>query len=133
MIERSDSWKKFLLIFFIGVGIFAVVISAGVGTATIPPLQVAQIIAQNIPGLKEIISDIDISPTYQTIILQIRLPRILLSLLVGAGLAVSGVIFQALFQNSLADPYIIGVSSGASLGAVLAIAFQLHLVFPSIY
>lgn len=54
------------------------------------------------------------------VILQIRLPRVVLALLVGGLLAVAGAIMQAFFRNPLADPYLVGVSSGASLGAVLA-------------
>jgi iron complex transport system permease protein len=56
------------------------------------------------------------------ILLQLRLPRLLLSLLVGANLAVAGAIMQALFTNRLADPFVTGVSSGAALGAVSAAA-----------
>ncbi len=52
-----------------------------------------------------------------------RLPRVLLAVLVGGALAVAGVLFQALVRDALADPYVLGVSSGASLGAVLAICF----------
>jgi iron complex transport system permease protein len=54
------------------------------------------------------------------VILQIRLPRTLLALLAGGLLAIAGVIMQAFFRNPLADPYLVGVSSGAALGAVLA-------------
>lgn len=61
------------------------------------------------------------SPT-ATIILQLRLPRVILAFLVGAGLGVSGAVLQALVRNSLADPYLLGLSGGAGLGAVLAIA-----------
>ncbi|MGJ8670799.1 MAG: FecCD family ABC transporter permease [Oceanococcus sp.] len=57
------------------------------------------------------------------VFLQLRLPRSVLTLLVGAALAVSGAVMQGLFRNALADPSIIGVTSGASLGASLAIAF----------
>jgi iron complex transport system permease protein len=56
----------------------------------------------------------------ETIVLQIRLPRTLLAILVGLLLALSGVIMQAFFRNIMADPYLVGVSSGAALGAVLA-------------
>ena len=59
------------------------------------------------------------------IVRDLRLARVLLVTLVGAGLAAAGAAFQALFRNPLADPYIIGASSGASLGATLAIAFGL--------
>jgi iron complex transport system permease protein len=60
------------------------------------------------------------------IILSVRLPRILLAGLVGAALAVAGCSFQALLRNPLADPYILGVSSGSALGAVFAILFGLN-------
>jgi ABC-type Fe3+-siderophore transport system permease subunit len=60
-------------------------------------------------------------PAKSVILLQVRLPRILLAGLVGAILALCGVVFQALLRNPLADPFILGVSSGAALGAYLAI------------
>ncbi|BBL53587.1 heme ABC transporter permease [Bartonella quintana] len=63
------------------------------------------------------------------ILIDIRLPRIILGVLVGAALAVSGVLMQGLFRNPLADPGIIGVSAGASLGAILAIV--VGIAFPS--
>src|SRR5580704_1992727 len=62
-----------------------------------------------------------ISTEYGMLILNIRLPRILLSVFVGAALAVAGTSFQALLRNPLADPYVLGVSSGASVGAILAL------------
>ncbi|ALE04015.1 FecCD family ABC transporter permease [Bartonella ancashensis] len=67
------------------------------------------------------------SKTYDYLVLiDIRLPRIILGLLVGAALAVSGVLMQGLFRNPLADPGIIGVSAGASLGAVLVIVIGIN-------
>ena len=60
------------------------------------------------------------APTEQ-IITQVRLPRVLTSMLVGGGLAVAGATFQAVLRNPLADPYIIGTASGASLGAIAAL------------
>ena len=63
-------------------------------------------------------------PTAASIFWQIRLPRVLLALLGGAGLAVSGLGFQTLFRNPLAEPYTLGVSGGAALGAVLALRFE---------
>ena len=56
------------------------------------------------------------------IVLEIRLPRALLAALVGAGLATAGALLQALLQNPLADPYVLGISGGAALGGVLALA-----------
>ena len=59
-----------------------------------------------------------------TIILTLRLPRTALVLLTGAALGGSGAAYQGLFRNPLADPYLIGVASGAGLGAVLAMSIQ---------
>jgi iron complex transport system permease protein len=68
-----------------------------------------------------------ISSDYGLIIVNIRLPRILLGILVGASLSVAGTSFQALLRNPLADPYVLGVSSGAALGAILALIAEPHL------
>jgi len=65
--------------------------------------------------------------TYATIFLNLRLPRALLAFLVGASLSLSGAILQGYFQNPMADPFVVGVSSGASVGAVLAINLGLNL------
>lgn len=59
----------------------------------------------------------------RTILFQLRLPRIILAALVGMALSSSGVTLQGLFKNSMADPYVIGISSGASLGAAVAINY----------
>ena len=63
------------------------------------------------------------SRSQQTIVWEIRFPRVLLGAIAGAGLSIVGVAMQALVRNSLADPYILGVSSGASVGATLVIVF----------
>jgi iron complex transport system permease protein len=68
--------------------------------------------------------------TNRLILFEIRLPRTILALGVGAALGVSGAAFQGIFRNSLADPYIIGASSGAALGAALAITMGLTLSGP---
>jgi iron complex transport system permease protein len=60
-------------------------------------------------------------PSTRHIVMELRLPRVLLATLVGGGLALSGAVFQALLRNPLAEPYILGVSGGAAVGAVLAI------------
>src|SRR3989442_15298459 len=68
----------------------------------------------------------EISSEY-SLILNIRLPRILLGVLVGASLSVAGTSFQALLRNPLADPYVLGVSSGAAVGAIVALIVAPHL------
>jgi len=71
-----------------------------------------------------------ISSDYGMIVIDIRLPRILLAIVVGASLSVAGTSFQALLRNPLADPYVLGVSMGAALGAILALIAEPHLALP---
>ena len=71
-----------------------------------------------------------LSSGYGMIVIEIRLPRILLAIVVGASLSVAGTSFQALLRNPLADPYVLGVSMGAALGAILALIAEPHLALP---
>jgi iron complex transport system permease protein len=71
------------------------------------------------------ISFFEMTETDTVILLHLRLPRVLSAFLVGGGLALAGAIFQGLFRNPIADSYLLGVSSGASLGAAAAIVFRL--------
>jgi len=91
----------------------AIVIGVAAGAVAIAPTDVVASIGRGLTGRAEGMID--------TLILQVRLPRVVLAALVGASLAGAGAIFQALFRNPLADPYILGVSSGAGLGAVIAL------------
>ena len=68
-------------------------------------------------------------PTEETIVFQVRLPRVLGAALVGAALSTAGVLFQGLLRNPMADPYIIGTASGAAFGATLAMLLPLSVVF----
>jgi iron complex transport system permease protein len=74
-----------------------------------------------------------LSTDYGMIVVDIRLPRILLAIVVGASLSVAGAGFQALLRNPLADPYLLGVSSGASVGAILALLLENQISLPSAY
>jgi iron complex transport system permease protein len=67
----------------------------------------------------------------ETIIFQVRLPRVIGGALVGSALATAGVLFQGLLRNPMADPYIIGTSAGAALGATIAISLPINLAFLS--
>ncbi|MBS4195888.1 FecCD family ABC transporter permease [Lederbergia citri] len=67
------------------------------------------------------------------IVMNIRLPRVILAGLVGASLAIAGAAFQGLLRNPLADPYTLGVSSGASVGAVVVLFFQISLPFAGLF
>ncbi len=74
-----------------------------------------------------------ISSDYGLIIKNIRFPRIVLGIIVGASLSVAGTSFQALLRNPLADPYVLGVSSGAALGAILGLIAQPHLTLSPVF
>src|ERR1043166_2421743 len=69
----------------------------------------------------------NVAPAIETVIWQVRGPRVVAALLIGAALAVAGTAFQGLFRNPLVSPDILGASSGASLGAVLGIFFSLGI------
>jgi iron complex transport system permease protein len=72
----------------------------------------------------------DAEGTAALILFEIRLPRLILAMAVGASLSVSGAAFQGIFRNSLADPYVIGASSGAALGAAIAVSAGLGFIGP---
>jgi iron complex transport system permease protein len=93
-----------------------VILATSVGSVHIPLLTTFRILLAKLPLL-------DMAQSWQsaigTIVLEIRLPRVILAGLVGAALATAGATYQGLFRNPLADPYLIGVAQGASLGAVI--------------
>lgn len=99
----------------IGLGL----VSLALGSAGIPPRQVFALLWSWLRGHPE-------QGAIGLIILQLRLPRIILGGLVGAGLATAGTAFQAILRNPLADPYVIGVSAGAGLGATLGIILGMN-------
>jgi iron complex transport system permease protein len=100
--------------------ILVILLSITMGSVKVKPLHSIFIVFQSFLGLKGTGTE-----TEKTIILSLRFPRALLAGLVGAGLSVSGAIFQALLRNPLADPYILGVSSGAAVGAIVAMLMGL--------
>lgn len=108
----------------------ATLLGISIGTVSIPILDVIKIIFSSIFHL----SILDTTDSmYVNIVMNIRLPRVILSGLVGASLAIAGAAFQGLLRNPLADPYTLGVSSGASVGAVLTLFFNLSLPFIGLY
>ncbi|MGL4652305.1 MAG: FecCD family ABC transporter permease [Cetobacterium sp.] len=88
----------------------------------------------SVPVPLEQLFSMSTAPDYiKTIIYEIRLPRIVMALLIGMMLSSSGVVVQAVFQNPLADPYIIGIAASATFGAVIAYVFQLSDIFYGVF
>lgn len=96
------------------------------GTANIGYIDVFRILLHHIPGLSEHISIDGIPDSAVTIIMKLRLTRVILALLVGAGLAAVGSTMQCLFRNPMAEPGLLGISSGAGLGATIAIIIGIN-------
>lgn len=103
----------------VGALLFAFLLSMSSGQYDIPMAAVVASFA-HAAGLP-FFTDVVVTPEQEAVLWHIRLPRTLVGMMVGAGLGVSGAVLQGIFSNPLADPGIIGVSSGASVGAVLAI------------
>ena len=111
----------------LALAVLALVVVAGVaaGSVFVPPGDTLAILAHRALGL-------DIAETWtraeETIIVDLRLPRVLTAMTVGAGLAVAGATFQGVLRNPLADPYVLGTASGAALGAAVAVLMPVRTV-----
>lgn len=117
---RSRVARRPVAVAVAGIVLLAVALVMGIaaGTVAIPSGDTLGIIGRRVFGL-------DIAPTWaataETIVVDLRLPRVLTAMVVGGGLAVAGAAFQGLLRNPLADPYVLGTASGAALGAALAV------------
>jgi iron complex transport system permease protein len=118
--------QTLLLIFLL---LIVIIISTGMGYIKISPAQVLKVIFFKITGIPRFLQGID--SVFPYVIMDVRLPRILTSAIVGAGLSIAGVIFQGILLNPLADPYTLGISAGAAFGASLALL--LNITFLGIY
>ncbi len=116
-VRTGVRWTPLLASLFVLGGVL--VLATGVGAVRIAPLEVVSAVWRGAAG--------ELSGTNDVIIWQIRLPRVLLAGLVGASLSFSGVAFQGVFRNPLADPYLLGVASGAGFGATLVLVFTTSL------
>ena len=117
---RGQPWTPLAVSLFVLLGVL--VLATGVGSVALSPPQVAQAALHGLTG--------QLSGSADTIVWQIRLPRVLLAALVGGALALSGAAYQGIFRNPLADPYLLGVASGAGLGGTLALVFGAALPWP---
>jgi len=127
-ILRTVIGRRPLAVAAIGIVLLSVVAVAGIaaGTVAIAPGDTVAILAHRLLGL-------DLTRTWtaaaETIVVDLRLPRVLTAAVVGAGLAVAGAAFQGLLRNPLADPYVLGTASGAALGASLAVIIPVRALF----
>ncbi len=117
MKKRNVMYGGALLVILLA---FSILYASSVGAAGISPLDSLKVIVADLIGY-------EVDAVYQTIIWNIRLPRILLSALVGGALSMVGAAFQGVFRNPLADPHVLGVSSGAALGATIAMMFGVNI------
>jgi iron complex transport system permease protein len=114
-VGRTDIRRAALVVLaLLGALVLALIAGAAFGAVRIAPATVVRAVAAALGGKT-------LTPE-QSLVVDLRLPRVALAALVGACLAAGGVLYQALFRNALADPYILGVSSGAGLGAAVAFA-----------
>ena len=116
--KKPFSWIRFLALSAL---LFIVMLTAvSVGSAELSVADSFLILLQKIPFVGEPFMLPEHGAVYEKIVWEVRMPRVLLSALTGGALAVVGAVYQGIFLNSLADPHILGVSSGAALGATAA-------------
>ena len=121
----GDSTAVYIFLLAMGL-ITVIVVSTGMGYLKIPVFAVIKIIVAAISGKLSLVEGID--KIFPVVVMDVRLPRILSAAAVGGGLAISGVVFQGILLNPLADPYTLGVSAGAAFGASLALLLNLGLL-----
>lgn len=122
-LRKRNKWALTLL-FLIVVLIFNIALFSTIGSANIGIVETIKIVLDKILIFTDDFDMTEIPESHRTIILNIRIPRVLLGVLVGAALSTVGAVFQGMFKNPMADPYVIGISSGAALGATVAIITQ---------
>jgi iron complex transport system permease protein len=120
--RRTSRWKLTVIILFLAL-FLTIMVSLNVGYAQIPFQNILAILGKQIPFFDNLIDSALVLPRDSAIILQIRLPRIIAGVVVGAALSASGVVYQGVFRNPMADSYVLGVSAGAAVGASFSILF----------
>src|SRR5450830_1476092 len=119
---------KYIVILLI-ILVVLIILSSAAGAANLSIKTTLKTLASAVPGIRNLINLSDISPQDFKVIFDISLPRILMAVIVGIALSGSGVIFQGVFRNPMADPYIIGVSAGAAFGATVGLIFASSVRF----
>lgn len=128
MFYKDEPNMKAIVGLLLFLSILSIILAVGIGPVSVHPIVVAKIIVSKIPFFSDLFivhwEELD-----ENIVWGLRLPRVLLGMIVGASLAVTGVAMQALVRNHLADPFILGVSSGASATATLGMLFGVFSFF----
>jgi len=114
-------WKM-VMVYLVAILCLTIVLTTAIGPVYVPPLEIVALLGSKLQLCEPS------SIPHEIIIFQIRLPRIFLGILVGLSLATAGTALQGLFKNPMADPYIIGIASGAAVGAALSM-----MVLPQIF
>ena len=120
--NRSEPNMPVIIMFLMVIAAFSLIFGIGLGPVKVSPGNVAKILFSKIPAIGTSIPQTWEKIDYN-IVIGLRLPRVLLGMVVGASLATTGVTMQALVRNHLADPFILGVSSGAAATATLGLLF----------
>ena len=126
--RRTSKWKL-IVVFLVVALIIMVIVSLNVGSVSISFSEILTILSKQIPFLGGSIDSSTITPQHEAIILNVRLPRVLAGVLIGAALAAAGVLYQGVFKNPMAESYVLGVSAGAAVGASIAILSGISFAF----
>ncbi len=125
--KKTDNKKFWLLLPTLAAAtVCCILFSTGLGYVEVGWRDIVRIVLAGITGDAALAAGIDQVAPF--VVMDVRLPRILTATLVGAGLSMSGVIYQGILLNPLADPYTLGISSGAAFGAAVALVANLALL-----
>ena len=123
--KRRFKWALALIVLIAGL-VLTMLFALGTGPTPIPGTTVAKILVNRVSLIGPIFPQTWPS-VYETIVIDVRLPRVILGVLVGSALATAGCAMQGLFKNPMASPYILGVASGAAFGAALGLVLGISL------
>jgi len=126
-IEKKRYYRLIFLL-LLGLLFFSILLGCSLGSANISVKNALKIILIKIPIVGERLIQEQFSDSSVAVVWNLRMPRVLLAAIVGAALAFSGATYQGLFKNPMAESYVLGVSSGAALGATIGIVFGISRI-----
>jgi iron complex transport system permease protein len=120
---------RFNIIALILILVLTFIFSVSIGSASLSFVDSLRLVLAKLPFIGGKIADTNLATKYEVIVWKVRMPRIAMSALVGSSLSMVGAAFQGIFRNPLADPHILGVSSGAAFGATIGMISGVSLGF----